>query len=98
MLQAVEWVCKLTWLKQKRRGWSLPRPFAVYEVSHDQTGFGVERFKALSYRGPGLLILILADLPLTFEPFNREFDADDAFGDGFDVIGRSIADLPRRGG
>lgn len=44
-----------------------------------------------------MLVLVLADLPLPFQPLDLQLEADDAPGDGGDEVFGSVGYAPRSG-
>ena len=73
-------------------------PLAADEVAHDEAGFGFESFESMGYGDASLYGLVLAYLPLCFEAGDGELYANDAFCDGFDVVGGCVAYFPGKRG
>src|SRR5579871_705322 len=69
-------------------------PLAADEIAHGKRFGGVEVFEALLDGAEGMLGLILADLPLAFDPGDGEFEADDSLDLRCDVVGWCVSDLP----
>ena len=59
----------------------LSRTLAFDQIAHGKAGFGTELFEPLDDGGTSLRVLVLADLPLPFQPLDLQLEADDAFGD-----------------